>query len=186
MIRIFPALALTALLAACADGGVRFATPTVTAAESVPIRFPAVQMAEVRLPSYAASEEIFVQAEDGGLSPAPGMLWADLPGRAITLALTRNLSEITGARVAPEPWPFESLPDARVEVQIEDLIARADGTVTMSGQFFVATARDGRDSAGHFTLKRAYAANAGAAGIAQARAEITLDLALLIAREGLR
>ena len=52
-------------------------------------------------------------------------------------SLTRHLNRITSARVASEPWPFLDNAAAEVEVRIEDMLARADGTFVLSGQYFV-------------------------------------------------
>lgn len=185
MIRLTLALALTAL-AACGGPELRYPTPSIATEERTPSRYRALQVAEVRLPTYAASEEIFVQGDAGALAGS-GLLWADDPSRAMTLALSRALAEITGTRAAPEPWPFETLPDARLEVQVEDLLARADGTLLLSGQYFLASGRGmAGDRDGRFRLTRAFDPEGGAAAIALARAQITTDLALTVAREALR
>lgn len=175
------------VLAACGSPAQFYPTPSVATDTRVATRYRAVQIAEVSLPSYAASEEIFVQGADGALSSAGDLLWADLPARAMTLALSRTLAEITGARAAPEPWPFESLPDARLEIQVEDLLAEAGGTLLLSGQYFLASGLGAAgDRAGPFRLTRAFDPEGGAAAIARARAEITTDLAVLIAQDALR
>lgn len=187
MTRLPLALGLVALLSACGSPELRYPTPAVATDERVSSRYRALQIAEVQLPLYAASEEIFVQGEDGALASSGGLLWADDPARAMTLALSRTLAEITGSRAAPEPWPFESLPDARVEVQVEDLLARSDGTLLLTGQYFVASGQGmAGDRAGTFRLTRPFDPEGGAAAIARARAEITTDLALTIARDALR
>jgi hypothetical protein len=184
---LLPALCLAAALAACSGDTVRYPTPAVATEERLRIAYRAVQVAEIALPLYAASEEIFVQGEGGALISSGDLLWADDPSRAMTLALARGLAEITGTRAAPEPWPFEELPDARVEVQVEDLLIGADGQLLLTGQYFVATARGfASDRAGLFRLAQPYDRDGGVAAIARARSAITADLALLIAREGLR
>lgn len=185
MPRLILALALFAA-AGCSGQATRYATPAIETEARVPSRFDTVQVLEVQLPSYAASEEIFVQTPDGSLSSSGDTLWADDPSRAITLALTRALSEITGARTAPEPWPFASLPDARIDIQVEDLLVRADGTLLLSGQYFLAsTGGMADDRAGTFRLTQKFDAAAGPNAIARARAEITAALALRIARDAL-
>ncbi len=186
MTRLALALPLC-LLAACGGPAQFYPTPAVATDTRISTRYDAVQIAEVSLPSYAASEEIYVQGEDGALSSSGDLLWADLPARAMTLALSRTLAEITGTPAAPEPWPFETLPDARLEIQVEDLLAQADGTLLLSGQYFLASGfGGGGDRDGTFRLTRPFDPEGGVQAIALARAQITTDLALLIAREALR
>lgn len=185
MLRLSLALALP-LLAACGSPELRYPTPAVVTDERVSSRYAALQVAEVQLPTYAASEEIFVQGDEGALASS-GLLWADDPRRAMTLALSRTLAEITGTRAAPEPWPFETLPDARLEVQVEDLLAQANGTLLLSGQYFLASGLGmAGDRDGTFRLTRPFDPEGGPAAIALARSQITTDLALTIAREALR
>lgn len=179
-------LAAAAVLSACGGPTFRFPTPVVDTEVRLPTRYDAVQVAEVQLPLYAASEEIFRQNPDGSLSGSTDLLWADDPSRAMTLALSRTLAEVTGIRVAPTPWPFESLPDARLEVQVEDLLAQADGTLLLTGQYFLASGEGmAGDRAGTFRLTRPFDPEGGAAAIARARAEITTALAIEIAENAL-
>ena len=149
---------------------------------------PAAQLVRrVTLPSYASLSEIFVEGEDGAVVEAKSAIWADEPDRAITLELTRALGQITGAKIASEPWPFDAFPQARVEVRIEDMLARRDGQFVLSGQYFVA-ALDGssRDRAKLFNITAPIASDGGAPAIAQARGETVLSLAREIAKSGLR
>lgn len=180
-------LAVLTTLAACASPEVRVAAPQPTSVERIAIRYPSVEVREVSLPSYAAVEDIFLRAPDGQLSSTPDLLWADDPTRAITLGLTRALAEVTGADVAPEPWPFDSFPSARVDVRIEDFIADTTGLVQLTGQAFIAPL-DGRgqDRVLLIDLSRTAPQPADAAAIAAARSALVADLAVLIARSGLR
>ncbi len=91
----------------------------------------------VSLPSYAGAEEVAREQPGGLIASNDDVLWADEPERAVTLVLTRNLSDILNADVGPEPWPFVRLPDVAIDVRVEQMLAGADGTFRLSGQFFV-------------------------------------------------
>lgn len=155
------------------------------------IAFGTVLLREVSLPRYAAGEEIFVADEAGLLSVRPGLLWADDPARAITLELARHLGRVTGARVVSEPWPFDTPAEAQVELRLEEMLAREAGVFRLSGQYFV-TSESGRARARLFGIEVPLAAPAGAEGgidataLAQARGQAVRDLAVEIARSGLR
>ena len=94
--------------------------------------------------------------------------------------------QLSGKRVASEPWPFDDFPEAQVEIRFENLIASANGTYRASGQFFVSTDTRDNDDFGLFDLSVPYSVAGGPAAIANARGQLILDLAELIAREGLR
>jgi hypothetical protein len=178
---IFP----VALLAACGTPDRLLPTPQTTAAERVSSRYASIEVLEVSLPTYAAGEEIVVESEGGGLE-ASDLLWADDPTRAITLALARNLSEVTGARVAPEPWPFDNFPGARVDVRVEQFLATSGGTIMLSGQYFVAALDgQGRDRARLFSLSVPVDPETGIGGAISARGQLVANLAVMIARDGL-
>lgn len=182
------ALLLGALicLSACGGASDRYAVtkPQVTQTQS--IAFRAVEVREVSLPAYAADDEITVQAADGRILSDGGVLWADTPDRAVALELSRYLAQITRARVASSPWPFEALPDARLDVRFETLVAGDDGQYRASGQYFVAVADGRRERSGLFELSLPYDPAAGPSAIASARGQIIVDLAAFIARNGLR
>lgn len=181
----FPLLAVVVLLSACGADERFLAAPQVITTERVASRFSSIEVREVSLPTHASSEEIYVEAEAGELARSK-LLWADDPTRAVTLALTRNLTEITGARVAPEPWPFDAFPAARVDVRVERFLSTADGTLTLAGQYFVADLDGrGRDRSRLFSLSVPMAVDASPAVIAGARARLVSDLALTIAKDGL-
>ncbi|MEM6407789.1 MAG: ABC-type transport auxiliary lipoprotein family protein [Pseudomonadota bacterium] len=176
---------MVAVLAGCASDAQRFTAPAPDVAESVSIRYAAVEIRDVTLPTYAAAEEITRQDENGVLQSNADILWADAPERAIGLELARNLARLTGARVASDPWPFEAFPDARLDIRFEELLAGADGRYRASGQYFVAV-EDGAERAGLFTLSRPIAPQAAPAALAATRKLLVLDVAEFIARNGLR
>ena len=174
-------------LVGCAASPPRYVVPRTDPGERIGIGFRTVEVRRVTLPSYAALSEILVEGEDGSVVQSGAAIWADEPDRAITLELTRALGQITGARVASEPWPFDAYPQARVEVRVEELLARRDGQFVLSGQYFVA-AQDGssRDRSKLFLITAPIAAEGGAPAIARARGETVQELAREIARSGLR
>lgn len=185
---IFAARAITCALllglAACGTPD-RFAVTAPVVTETMRIAFASVEVRDVSLPSYAAADEIAVQADDGTLTTSANVLWADAPERAIALELSRNLSRLTKRRIASEPWPFEAFPDARLEVRFSDLVATASGEFRTSGQYFVAV-EEGRERSGLFEMSVAYDPADGPGAIARARGQLILDLAEFIARDGLR
>ena len=180
------ALIALPLLAACASiPAERIAVPRPEITGTQRIAHATVALRNVSLPSYAAGETIFTEDETGRLRETPGLLWADDPARAMTLALARHLNTITSARVASEPWPFLEPAAAEVEIRIEDMLARADGTFRLSGQYFV-TSETGRDHARLFDLSVPIAPEPTPENLATARAQVVRDLAMDIARRGLR
>lgn len=179
-------LGLLLMLSACTATPDRFVAAPPEITEQQRIAFGAVEVREVSLPSYAASDEIAVLTGDGRLVSAGGVLWGDAPDRAVALEIARNLSQITSARVASTPWPFEAFPDARLDVRFETLVAVETGQFRAAGQYFVAVADGRRERSGLFDLVVDFDADGGPTAIAAARAQIILDLSLFIARNGLR
>ena len=187
MIRLPHLLLAILTLGGCGDPSQRFAVPPVQPAESVSIAFRSVEIREIMLPTYAQLEEIFVETEAGALTSSAALLWADDPSRAATLELSGALGTITGARVAAEPWPFDSLPDVRVEVRVTEFIASRRGVFRLSGQVFVASLDGGaRDRGLPFSISVPLAPEAEPPQIAAARGQAMAELATLIARDGLR
>ena len=184
MIRRF--LLPLAFLAGCGAEPALFTAPVSQPTERVAISYRSVSVLDVSLPVYAASQEIALIAPGGALESSGDNLWADEPERAVTLALTRTLTQISGARIVPEPWPFQGFPDAVLDIRVEEMLGDA-GVYRLSGQYFVAPedARR-RDVARLFALDVHYDTEAGLAAVAAARSEAILQLATLIAREGLR
>lgn len=181
---LLAAIALT--LTACAGEIRRVPAPATEVIETVPSRFQGIEVLDVSLPTYAAGEEIFTEDAAGLLAGSSSMIWADDPTRAVTLGLARSLAQITGARVAPEPWPFEQFPGARVDVRIEEMRV-IGGQFTLSGQYFVAPRGGaGRGTARLFAITAPLPDAPGLSDFAAARSDTVAELALRIARDGLR
>lgn len=175
------------LLTACGADPERFAVAPPAQIESIRIGFSSVEVRDVSLPTYAASDEISVQGADGRLVSSSGVLWADAPERAVAMELSQNLARMTGRRIAAEPWPFEAFPNARLELRFSELVATVDGRFKASGQYFVAVREEiGRERSGLFDQSVAFDPEGGPAAIAAARGELILNLAKFIARNGLR
>ncbi len=177
--------AAIAALAACGAPDERVAVPRADAGAKQRISYSSVSIRDVSLPTYAASDDIFVSGPDGKITADAGLFWADAPDRAVTLELTRYLAQITGARVASEPWPFLDRPQAELELRVEEMLAYADGTFRMSGQYFVAP-ENGRDRARLFALSVPIGGTFTAQDIAAARGAVMRQLAGEIATNGLR
>jgi hypothetical protein len=197
------ALLFALVLSACGQGPLRLTVPEAQTGERIASSFPTVEVLDVSLPEYAADDRIFVQAQGGALQPVGGAIWADDPARAVTLELTDALADLTGARVAPEPWPFLDPPSAQVDVRVAEIVADASGAFLLRGRYYVAagefeipldqqeedgpaTRRAGPDRSGEFRIAVALPPDAGAAAIALARAQATALLARQIAADGLR
>lgn len=174
-----------AALTACTTKDIRYASIQAEPSVRIETRYQTVEVVEVTLPVYAASEAIYTQDANGAIS-ALGPLWADNPARAITMQLARDMAAITGAMVAPEPWPFRGRAEARAEVRIEEMLAMADGTFRISGQYFVAPENAGRDRSGQFSISVPLPAQPSPERIAAARGAATSSLAEDIAKRGLR
>ncbi len=175
-------------LAACSDPEKtgRYVIETPVAAKSLPNRIGSAELREVSLPQYAAGQEIAWQTPDGALRSTPDNIWADDPPRAITLALARQISDLSGATVIAEPWPLSEGPQRRIEVRVEQFLARADGVVELAGSYYVAAADlgGGRDLVRRFdlTVPVAEAALNDPAAIARAQSQAVALLAGRIAR----
>lgn len=184
MMKILTIFAVLLGLAACGTAD-RIAVQEPPVTETIPISLRSVEVRDVSLPAYAAADEVSQEEADGTIV-ASDMLWADTPERAVALQLSENLTRLTGARVASEPWPFEAFPEARLALRFSQMVARTDGQFRVAGQYFVANLEGGRERSGLFDLSVPYDASGGPAAIARARGQAILDLAKLIAREGLR
>lgn len=179
-------MAAFVVVTGCTASPDRYAIPAPSGATQQRIAFGAVEIREVSLPAYAAADEISAQDVDGRLVSDGAVLWADTPNRAVALEISRHLSQITNARVASEPWPFEAFPDARIDLRFETLVAGADGQFRAIGQYFVAVTDGRRERSGLFDLSVGYDPLLGPSAVAAARGQIILDLAEFIAQNGLR
>ena len=104
-----------------------------------------------------------------------------------TYAAAEEISlQMTGRRIASEPWPFEAFPDASLEVRFAELVATEAGEFRASGQYFVAVPDDRRERSGLFDLSVPFNPEGGANAIATARGQLVLDLARYIAQNGLK
>ena len=182
------------LVAGCGADPVLFSAPTPTLAgrmgptdpgERIPVAYGSIEVLEVSLPSYAETEIIYYEGAGGSLMPVEDAEWADLPARAITLDLVEVLGAVTQARVAAEPWPYEGLAGARVEVRATRMAAGLDGVFRMSGLYHVADLRGEldtpRDRSARFEVAVPYQPALGVAAIADARSRAARDLARQIA-----
>jgi len=180
-------LAILIFLAGCGASDVRYAVPEVAPQERVTIAYRSVEVRDVTLPVYAELEEIYVEMPDGSLTSS-SLLWADDPSRGATLELSRALAIITDRPVASEPWPFESYPDARVEVRVEEFVASLrTQEFRLAGQYFVASLEGrGQDRSGVFRVSVPLPLEAGPGEIAAARGQAMARLAVEISERGLR
>jgi uncharacterized protein len=140
MMRNLPlTLALTLGLAACGDTAARYLVEPAPTAAPVALRLSSLEVRDVVLPAYAESSQILQEEAGGALRPVSGSEWADSSARAMTAALARSLDLQTTAGVAAEPWPLSDAAEARLDVRIDRIVARADQTFQMSGQYAVAS-----------------------------------------------
>ncbi|WP_339108751.1 PqiC family protein [Thioclava sp. GXIMD4216] len=129
-------------LAACSDplDTAQYAIDPAPAKDTLPNRLGRAELREISLPDYASGQEIAFQTPDGALRSSPDNIWADDPKRAMTLALARQISEMSGATVIAEPWPLASDPQRKIEVRVDRFLAAADGAVHLDGVYYVSPA----------------------------------------------
>ena len=176
-------LLIVLFLAGCGAGPVRYAVPLPATEGRAAVNVASLEVRDATLPLYAELEEIFVEQEDGGLVSDTSVLWADDPQRGVTQGLASALAGLTTAQVAAEPWPLADLPEARLEVRFDTMVARAGGQFVMSGQYFVA--RDtGAERTGRFAIAMPYV-EGSVTSLAAARGRAVDQLARQIAREAL-
>jgi hypothetical protein len=178
-------LVLAGSLAACGTAAVRYPIPAVEPGDRIRIAARSVEIAEVSLPSFARTEEIWTETPAGGLVSDPAVLWADEPTRGVTQELTRYLATITGALVAAAPWPFDEPAAARLSVRLDEMVAGADGQFRIAGQYLSTRREGGRDRATAFRIVAPITPDSGVPGIAAARATVMRELARQIAEAGL-
>ncbi|WP_323005135.1 PqiC family protein [Pseudorhodobacter sp.] len=163
-------LAAAVPLMSCGDTNARF--PIATSAEATVtkarVAVRTIEVRDVSLPAYAAASEIVVEQSGGALSVVPKAIWADDPVRGVTGALSRSLDLRSTASVASEPWPLAEPADVRVEVRIDRMIAKTDGSFELSGQFAIAAPNGAiRESVQRFAVT-APMADSSPAAVAQA------------------
>lgn len=174
------------LLTACGGTVERFAAaPVEQSLPRVSSRYGSIEVRQINLPSYAAGDEIASRSATGAITTDKSTLWADEPARALTLQLSRTIGQITGAQVAAEPWPFLDRAAAIVDVRVEDMVAEADGTYRLTGQYYVAPDSGYGGRSGLFAISQPIVGD-GAGGIASARSAAIGALAEEIVRKGLR
>lgn len=174
---------LAALMAACSGPTSRLDMAPVSSQLNLRAAVGSAMVRTVSLPTYAAAEELAFETPDGLISNNADVLWADDPSRAVTLALTRNIGEITSAKIGPDPWPFAGLPDVSIDVRVTRMVAGADGIFDLEGQYFV-----GGDGIDYTNSTNAFAVSTpivgeGPAAIAQAQALSLMTLSEQIARK---
>ncbi|MBM9593449.1 PqiC family protein [Roseitranquillus sediminis] len=182
MFRLAP---LLILLAACSStlGPVRYEMPLPPPGERVPVNVGALEVRDAQLPLYAELEEIYTEGEGGALVSDTDVLWADDPRRAVTQGLALALARMTTAQVATEPWPLSDLPDARLDVRLDRVLAGADGVFRLSGQYFLS--RDtGAERSDLFDIRVPYEVGSTQA-VAAAKGAAVAELARSIARDAL-
>lgn len=135
-------------LSACGNGTgtARYIIDPPNAGQQTPDHLGATELKNVSLPDYAASDEIAWQGTDGSVRSSTKILWADKPERAFTVTLARAISEISGASVVPEPWPFPSPPQHKLDVRVEQALAANDGYFHLKGRYFVSAEGGGAGS----------------------------------------
>jgi len=137
----------------------------------------------ISLPTYAAAEEIATEIAPGVISANDALLWADDPERAATLTVARHLDDILSATAGPEPWPFAGLPDVAIDVRVSQMLAGADGTFRLNGQFYVGgDGIDFRNTSQQFTITVPLTGE-GPGAVAAAQSQAILQLSEDIARK---
>jgi uncharacterized lipoprotein YmbA len=186
--RIIAIVVASLALAACGSTEIsRFAGEAAAPSERIGIRYASVSVREISLPTYASAEFLVTEAADGSLVEDPDTLWADDPVRDVTLGFARALTTITQARVAPDPWPFRSVPEVTVDIRVDKFVARSDGTFVATGQYFIAPEDENQpERAIGFSISTPYLAAVGMQAIAGARSRTVTALAEHVARYGLR
>lgn len=187
MKKLLAAFAIAVLSACGSEPPVRYETPPAAVPERLGIAYRSISVREVSLPTYAASEEITSGDADGRLVAEAEALWADDPVRAVTLEIARALKDITGARTAPDPWPFQSRPEVSVDVRFADFLPSASGRYSARGLYFIAPEEEDRPEHAHdFSIAVSYDPEGGIGALAAARSQIVNLLAFDIARTALR
>jgi len=179
-----PLLAVLAL-AACSNplATARHLIDPPPAGGTVANRLGTAELADVALPDYASSDEVAFQDKDGTVRSTPRQLWADKPGRAVTLSLARAISEVSGATVIPEPWPLAEPPKRKIRVDVEKALAGRDGIFRLTGRYYVSSETGGTNHARGFAISTPVR-DPGLSGVAAAESAALAQLARQIATLG--
>lgn len=178
----FLPLLLLPLLAACGTEP-RYRIDSAAPVTAQRLAVSTLEVREVSLPAYAEASEILIEDASGALTQVESALWADDPRRAMTQSLAERLGLISSATVAAEPWPLEEPSQAAVHVRVSSMVARANGTFELSGQYALSSYdRIIRERVTRFDI-RTQLPSAGAAGIAAAAGAATDQLADRIASD---
>ncbi len=137
MMKTAALLAFALLLSACGDNASRYLIETPAAEKRASLRVQSIEVRDVSLPAYSGAVELVAEDADGALKVVKNAVWADDPTRGVTAALATSIAARSTASVAAEPWPLDSGPDVRVEVRVDRMVARADGTFQLRGQYAV-------------------------------------------------
>lgn len=174
-------------LAGCSGPVTQVAVPPVQTELRLRAMVGSLEVRDISLPRYAASDDIVRGGADGGIDTLPATAWADTPERALTLRLVDALDRITGARVAAEPWPFAEPPAASVTIRVTDALGRpgpadAPGRFEMRGSYAISpVASDLADRAGRFDIAVPLD-DGGPAALAAAQSAALGELAETLAR----
>jgi len=122
-------------LAGCGADPILYLIEVPAPEKTVRIAVNSIEVKDVSLPTYAEVSEIAFEAEDGSIRIVPDTLWADEPINAFTSSIVTHLSRASSAKVAAEPWPLETWPQAELSIRVDKMLARANGTFQLSGQF---------------------------------------------------
>ena len=175
-------LMICAALVGCASHLDRLAMVPVASDLKLSPLVSSAMVRTVSLPTYAAIDEIAFELPGGLIANNTDVLWADDQQRAVTLVLTRNLSNILNTDVGAEPWPFVGLPDVAIDVRVERMLAGAEGVFHLTGQFYVGgDGIDFRNLTHSFDISIAMP-DQSLASIASAQAAALLSLSEEIAR----
>lgn len=148
--------ALFTAVAACSGPVTQVAVPPVETELRLRPIVGSLEVRDMSLPRYAASDDIVRAGAGGGIDTLRSTVWADTPERGLTLRLVDALDRITGARVAAEPWPFAEPPAASVTIRVTDALgqlgsAEVPGRYVLRGSYAISpVASDLADRAGRF------------------------------------
>ncbi|MXU66086.1 PqiC family protein [Oceanomicrobium pacificus] len=154
MILRLACLSLVALLAACSasDPTNRYLLPESQPTATLGSNVRTLSVRQVDLPAYARETEIAVLAGANVIVSAGNALWADSPERGMTELLAENLDRALTTRVATDPWPLLTAPDAQLDVKVSRIAGAPGASLRFTGQYFLVAANGGSlETAGRFS-----------------------------------